>query len=375
MIEQAETTTPYFQTPQVQNHIEHLFNISKQIEDKYKREKQSYLALWNLAKFIMNKMVENPKHWDIICPYSIAKTGHAFLSFTPEKNELEFFSFIDVLVRFYYEAHYRDPKLDVNYQQRMQEISNLAKQLPQLEDNIRYTTTFFCGEIVKYTVTQSLYEQSNQSQRIAQEIEKHGQELTEWEKKQNAFLADKTAEVDRLELELKKHKEGFNFVCLYDGFNKLADKKHRESKIHLTVLVCFAVVIVLLLGYKIVYTNPPTDNVSKQLEDILNIYIIIKTVATISLLGILIYFFRVVLIRYKEIQSEILQLELRKSLCSFIQGYGEYAKNLQDTHKISLEKFENLIFSGIVSNSEKLPSTYDGMDVIAKILNSIGPKK
>jgi len=32
----------------------------------------------------------------------------------------------------------------------------------------------------------------------------------------------------------------------------------------------------------------------------------------------------------------------------------------------ALEKFESLIFSGFTSNSEILPSTFDGMDQIAK---------
>ena len=37
----------------------------------------------------------------------------------------------------------------------------------------------------------------------------------------------------------------------------------------------------------------------------------------------------------------------------------------------ALEKFESLIFSGVVSDPEKLPSTFDGVEQIGNLIKSI----
>lgn len=89
------------------------------------------------------------------------------------------------------------------------------------------------------------------------------------------------------------------------------------------------------------------------------------------LVGISIYYFRVLLFNYKSVKSQLLQIELRKTLCKFIQSYSSYSKTMKAQDSDSLAKFENIIFSGIISDEEKLPSTYDGMDQIGKLIQSI----
>jgi len=37
----------------------------------------------------------------------------------------------------------------------------------------------------------------------------------------------------------------------------------------------------------------------------------------------------------------------------------------------ALEKFESLIFSGVFSNPEKLPSTFDGVEQIGSLIKSV----
>jgi hypothetical protein len=58
-------------------------------------------------------------------------------------------------------------------------------------------------------------------------------------------------------------------------------------------------------------------------------------------------------------------------LCEFIQSYADYSANIKKQDSSALEKFENLIFSGVVSEPEKLPSTYDGLDQLADFIKSI----
>ncbi|HDR1868661.1 TPA: hypothetical protein SIC62_000746 [Pasteurella multocida] len=66
-----------------------------------------------------------------------------------------------------------------------------------------------------------------------------------------------------------------------------------------------------------------------------------------------------------------MQLELRKTLCQFIQSYADYAKEIKEKDRSSLEKFENLIFSSILSDSEKVPSTFDGLEQLANLIKNI----
>ncbi|MGP1190579.1 hypothetical protein ACJ8KY_23530, partial [Serratia sp. CY54781] len=69
--------------------------------------------------------------------------------------------------------------------------------------------------------------------------------------------------------------------------------------------------------------------------------------------------------------SQINQIELRKSLCMFIQNYVEYSKTMKSGGNNTLDKFENVIFSNILMSDEKLPSTFDGLDSIASIIKEI----
>jgi hypothetical protein len=64
------------------------------------------------------------------------------------------------------------------------------------------------------------------------------------------------------------------------------------------------------------------------------------------------------------------------ALCQFIQNYAEYSKEIKTKDKSALEKFENLIFSGIVSDEQNLPSTFDGIEQLSKLADAIkGGKK
>ena len=91
----------------------------------------------------------------------------------------------------------------------------------------------------------------------------------------------------------------------------------------------------------------------------------------IALEVILLYLFRVVLLHFRGVSTQMLQINLRISLCQFIQSYSEYSMKIKKQDAGALEKFETLIFSSITSDSDALPSTFDGVEQIAKLVNSI----
>ncbi|WP_353243078.1 hypothetical protein [Providencia sp.] len=87
---------------------------------------------------------------------------------------------------------------------------------------------------------------------------------------------------------------------------------------------------------------------------------------------IFIYYFRVALINYNSIKAELNQINLRTTLCMFIQGYVEFSQR-NDNHD-SLSKFESLIFSNIVSDDKNIPTTLDGLDQLAKLIGALKAK-
>ena len=56
----------------------------------------------------------------------------------------------------------------------------------------------------------------------------------------------------------------------------------------------------------------------------------------------------------------------------FINMYVDFSKR-NDNHE-SLSKFESLIFSNIIPDDKKIPSTLDGIEQIAKLINALKSK-
>jgi hypothetical protein len=63
-----------------------------------------------------------------------------------------------------------------------------------------------------------------------------------------------------------------------------------------------------------------------------------------------------------------MQIELRMTLCQFIQNYADTSKELKKNNEEAFEKFESLIFSSIVSSDENIPTTFDGMEQLASLV-------
>jgi len=87
---------------------------------------------------------------------------------------------------------------------------------------------------------------------------------------------------------------------------------------------------------------------------------------------LLIYFFRVILMHFNSTQVQMLQLEIRMAACAFID---EYVKFVREHGKPDLSKFESLVFGGIAADSDKLPSTFDGIEQLASLVKEIRTAK
>ena len=179
----------------------------------------------------------------------------------------------------------------------------------------------------------------------------------------NRDLDERTAKVTALKENLDRYKAAFNFVGLHQGFDDLVNAKIKEKNIILFFLIVFGLLTISPIITEVIYIYKS----GKSLTEFKDVFLF-ALVPTISLVALLIYFFRILLFNFNALKSQILHLELRKTLCRFIQNYVEYSTVIKQKDKDSLAKFENIVFSGIVSNDAKLPSTFDGVEQIANLI-------
>ncbi|MFV8782494.1 hypothetical protein ACNKU7_08745 [Microbulbifer sp. SA54] len=179
-------------------------------------------------------------------------------------------------------------------------------------------------------------------------------------------IIKKTEAVNQLKNSLDKYKTAFNFVGLHQGFDELATAKKGELVVTLMALWGIGLLTFAPATFELGYLIKNADEVNTSS----NIFWM-SLFPVISITALLIYYFRVLLFNFKSLKSQLIQIELRKTLCRFIQSYSDYAKELKSKDNESLAKFENVIFAGIVSGDEKLPSTYDGLDQIGALIKSL----
>lgn len=197
---------------------------------------------------------------------------------------------------------------------------------------------------------------------VAAFSEKVAAQITQWD----AALQKHSTEVSRLEDALKKQETAFNFVGLYQGFDDMASSKRTElRKLRVGMFIAgFAAILPIALELLFVFQNV------ERFEEV-QWAVLASGIPAVSLTVLLVYFFRLAVRSVDSTKLQLLQLELRMTLCRFIQGYSDYAKKLKEGGSDPLTKFENIVFSGIVSTDEKMPSTFDGVDQLASLMKAL----
>lgn len=180
-----------------------------------------------------------------------------------------------------------------------------------------------------------------------------------------SLLDQKKKEVSVLEGRLEQSKQEYNFVLLNKGFQELYDQKKLELKERRNGYSSFgatlAITPLLLICFSIIGFWIKGEEILKYL------FYVMFPVSTFML--IILYFVRVSLQHVRSVQSQMMQLELRMALCQFIHNYAEDSEKLHAKNKAGFEKFENIIFSPLVSSDDKIPTTFDGIEQLAKLVN------
>lgn len=231
---------------------------------------------------------------------------------------------------------------------------------PDLNDREKANSDFIWASMPKYIAME-------QTTLISTEQKNIEEKISTWKK----TLETLETQVSTHEANLKKHSEHYNFVGLSRAFSEMLAQKITESRVALLSTVVIGLLSLSPLTLPLFTAGRST--ISTIFTGAIDAPAIAQMLSILTLEIVLIYFFRVALHNWQSLRAQALQLELRKSLCAFIEGYTKFAR---ENEKITqnLAKFESLIFSGLISEPGQLPSTFDGLDAMARLLKEIRAK-
>ena len=329
------------------------------------------------TQIILKKMSQSDDCWLSICPFNYYYIGESFekrLNFLENNWDSEVLDDIFLMsIRFLREA-----ELTVRRQYKGktwndgERIWDWFKSLtnddiyPTAISQLNYIQSDYSLMLLNDYLGNKSFQAFLKYEENIEKIEQHSIVLKETSDNIQKSADEKLEDVKRLDDRLKNLKQGFNFVALSDGFSRMLNEKKKSKKWILLLLFFIAVIISAIPLFKIIPACE-TIPICKIFSDGTNLtWQQIAISAGLEL--VLIYFFRVVLFHYRTVQTQIMQLDLRLSLCQFIQSYAEYAKEIKTNDKDALDKFENLIFSSILSSDEIIPSTFDGLEQLSSLI-------
>ncbi|QLG83993.1 hypothetical protein HZL08_07965 [Enterobacter roggenkampii] len=181
-------------------------------------------------------------------------------------------------------------------------------------------------------------------------------------------ILDSLDEVVALEKRVGDLRSEYNFVGLSSGFDKIKQKKEKELRDiegnyrNLFGCIFITPVAILILHFFLPGVFP---------KDYTAIFLALPFV-TIEMA--LIYFFRLSYLEAKSIRTQLVQIDLRLSLCAFIDDYVVYRKKNEANIDKVLDSFDSLIFSPIQTNENNIPSMFDGVEAIAGLAEKITKK-
>ncbi|MGA4504477.1 hypothetical protein [Citrobacter portucalensis] len=182
------------------------------------------------------------------------------------------------------------------------------------------------------------------------------------------YVKESIDEIKALEERVRNLKSEYNFVGLSSGFNRIKEKKEKELSTtemnykNLFGTIFIAPVIAVIIHFTFPELYP---------KDYSAIFILFPFI-TIEMA--IIYFFRLSYLEAKALRTQLMQIDLRLSLCAFIDGYVEYRRKNDIAIEKVLDSFDALIFSPIQTNENNIPAMFDGLEAIAGVAEKVMKK-
>ena len=319
----------------------------------------------SLIKLVVDSMESEPEQWDELCQISIGWIGDKFISILDDEEKEFSKEILDIICSMFFRfisERYLSTKneLEMEFEDaRRFVLNNIDSFENKAKEQIEFAIHGMPIAILKAILNSDSISSIKEFNSISTQANKLKED---WENE----ISEKESRVILLKESLEKYEDGFNFVGLYHGFDKLAKDKESERDNLLFWIRIISVIIVLPILAELIFVYINIKDIASVKEGLL-----VSIFPTVSLVAISVYYFRVLLFNYKSVKSQLLQIDLRKTLCRFIQHYTKYSSDIKKQDPESLSKFENIIFSGIVSDDDKLPATYDGIEQIGKLIKSV----
>lgn len=356
------TRAVLFSDPQLNNRIRTLASVLKDINNNPSDEDRFRFRLGTVLEIIF----QNSHDFDDRCQFNIKHIGNGFAStiinLGANLDSAELLRLNSILFRFVCEydisvANSLSLELTSFIDGVLSEYENYKTDFKNQIDYARYKMP---TAIIKDILNSEDFLSLRNVQGIAQST---NDKIDTWKKEID--LSEKR--VNDLQDILKNQRDSFNFVGLSKGFSDLEDTTKNELDMlqgRLFVFGFLALIPILLefLSISLGWINIATAN---------PISLVANAVVSVTGTFILLYFFRIVLRSADACRAQLVQIRLRMTLCRFIQNYADYSIEIKNKNSEALSKFENLIFSGIVSTDDKLPSTFDGIEQLSGLLKSI----
>lgn len=326
--------------------------------DDFEKQRNSFIRL------VINAMEKRPDEWNSSCQMNIEWIGDQFISKLAEEGDLSKEKLDDICsmcFRFLFEL-YLSTKNDLSpdfERARRFIFDNIELFGREAKEQIRYSICEMPISIFKSIANSDEIESLKSFDAVSAKAK---QLKEDWDND----LGEREKRVKAIQESLSKYENAFNFVGLYQGFDDLSKEKIRERDGLLFWIRLLSLIIVLPIAAEFIFIYANIDRLSVIRDGLL-----VSIFPTISLVAISIYYFRVLLFNYKSVKSQLLQIDLRKTLCRFIQSYSRYASEIKSKDSDVLDRFERVIFSGIVTEDGNLPSTFDGIEQISKLINSV----
>ncbi|MBL3524143.1 hypothetical protein IM876_15805 [Serratia plymuthica] len=169
------------------------------------------------------------------------------------------------------------------------------------------------------------------------------------------------SEINVMKSTLDTYKTEFNFVGLSKAFSNMRDKKKSDYNSSRRNFLWMVVALVLL---------PIVALIASYQSPVSGWFSLVHLLPFATLELIFIYLLRLFYVEGNSVQAQLLQIDLRLSLCEFIQDYVTYRSSNKDSSEV-LKGFEALIFSPIQSSGDNIPSMLDGANILADFAGKV----
>ncbi|WP_407295887.1 hypothetical protein [Stutzerimonas zhaodongensis] len=338
------------------NYIESYYSTLELLSSKQEAPDQRV----SICLPMLKKIAEEPSSYDRRARLNAEWIGDQLISIISNRrtDDSSLQELTRYLARIARETTLRTPYVPKAPEKQLLDFFDYLKDFETTED--KETSDLIWASIPKYIATDYLAEVSQKEEDIKNHVKN-------WEEQLKTY---KTT-IDSYVTELKEQQGKFNFVRLSKAFHEMHKNKQKELRANFLALISLGTLVLSPLLFQ--FTVKTLTNTSTALNT-LNTTDAWKIISLIGLEVALLYFFRIALKSYYSTKAQLLQIELRLSLCAFIENYADFAKSRKTKDIDPLLKFESIIFSGITPDDTNVPSTFDGIDQLFRLAKELKGK-